>query len=111
MGQPINVLSTHSFRPGIYRFEINRCLTGMGHERFNHDDEIIGQTPADELARRLFSLEGVKGVQLNSNMITVEATETDSLIDQITEVIKGLYLYYVDGVEVPTDDEVANSEV
>ena len=53
MGQPINVVFTRSSKPGIYRFEVNRCLTGMDHERFRVDDDIIGDTPSDELARRL----------------------------------------------------------
>ena len=50
MGQPINVVFTPSSKQGIYRFEVNRCLTGMDHERFRNDDEIIGDTPSDELA-------------------------------------------------------------
>ena len=52
MGQPITVVSTWSSRPGVVRFEINRCLTGMGHERYRADNEIVGDTPADDLARR-----------------------------------------------------------
>ena len=43
MGQPINVVFTRSSKPGIYRFEVNGCLTGMDHERFRVDDEIIGR--------------------------------------------------------------------
>jgi hypothetical protein len=34
MGQPINVVEKPSRTPGIARFEINRSLTGMGHERY-----------------------------------------------------------------------------
>jgi len=32
MGQPINVVEKPSSTPGLARFEINRSLTGMGHE-------------------------------------------------------------------------------
>ena len=34
MGQPINVVEKPSSTPGVARFETNRSLTGMGHERY-----------------------------------------------------------------------------
>ncbi|GIS99204.1 MAG: hypothetical protein CM1200mP26_09170 [Acidimicrobiales bacterium] len=51
MGQPITVVTKPSSRAGVVRYETNRALTGMGHERFQPHDEILGDTPADELAR------------------------------------------------------------
>ena len=109
MGQPITVVATQSFRPGIVRFEVNRCLTGMGHERYLVDQEIIGQSPADELARRIFDLDGVLGIHINSNMITVETAEEEFSRAAVVEVIAGLHLYYVDGVTVPSDDELTEA--
>ena len=105
MGQPINVVLTHSSKPEIYRFEVNRCLTGMDHERFQVDDEIIGDTPSDELARRLFSLEGVAGIHLNSNMITVKSDGSELSIEELIETISDLHIFYNDGMEVANDDE------
>ena len=105
MGQPINVVFTRSSKPEIYRFEVNRCLTGMDHERFQVDDEIIGDTPSDELARRLFSLEGVAGLHLNSNMITVKSDGSELSIEELIETISDLHIFYNDGMEVANDDE------
>jgi len=105
MGQPINVVITRSSKPEIYRFEVNRCLTGMDHERFQVDDEIIGDTPSDELARRLFSLEGVAGIHLNSNMITVKSDGSELSIEELIETISDLHIFYNDGIEVANDDE------
>jgi len=55
MGQPITVVEKPSSRPGIVRFEINRPLSGMGHERWSDGDLVEGDRPVDELARRLFA--------------------------------------------------------
>ena len=106
MGQPITVVASRSSRPGVVRFEVNRCLTGMGHERYRADDEIVGDTLADELARRLFDLGGIAGVHVNSNIITVEASTDDFDADRIAGAIAGLHLYYVDDVEMPGDEEL-----
>ena len=54
MGQPINVVEKPSSTPGVARFEINRSLTGMGHEHYAPIDDVLGHRPVDELARRLF---------------------------------------------------------
>ena len=109
MGQPITVVSTRSSRPGVVRFEINRCLTGMGHERYRADNEIVGDTPADELARRLFDVGGTAGILVNSNIITVEASTADLDVDGVAETIAELHLYYVGGVEVPRDAELTGA--
>ncbi len=34
MGQPITVTEKPTKRAGIVRFELNRALTGMGHEQY-----------------------------------------------------------------------------
>jgi len=107
MGQPITVVTKPSSRAGVVRYETNRALTGMGHERFRAGDEILGDTPTDELARRLFARGGIAGVHVNGNVVTVEFADTG--IDGVEEVIAGLYLYWVDGVEVPSDDELTGA--
>jgi hypothetical protein len=97
MGQQITVSQKEATRPGVLVFELNRSLTGMGHERY-HTPDITGVRPVDELARRLFA-EGVKSVHVYSNVVTVEV---DSGIgaDHLAEVIRELFTYYREGVEV-----------
>ena len=110
MGQPITVVEKPSSRTGVVRYETNRALTGMGHERYRAGDEILGAAPADELARRLFDRGGITGVHVNGNVVTVELTEAESEAEGIDEVIASLYLYWVEGVEVPSDDELMGAD-
>ena len=110
MGQPITVVEKPSSRTGVVRYETNRALTGMGHERYRADDEILGAAPADELARRLFDRGGIAGVHVNGNVVTVELTEAEAEAEGIDEVIASLYLYWVEGVEVPSDDELMGAD-
>ena len=94
----------------MVRFEINRSLTGMGHERFYADQEIPGDEPAQELARRLFRHGGISRLHMNSNIVTVElADRSDPQAgDGIADVIASLYTYYVEGTEVPSDEELTD---
>jgi len=108
MGQPITVVEKPSSRTGVVRYETNRALTGMGHERYRAGDEILGTAPADELARRLFDRGGIIGVHVNGNVVTVELAEAEA--EGIDEVIASLYLYWVEGVEVPSDDELMGAD-
>ena len=110
MGQPITVVEKPSSRTGVVRYETNRALTGMGHERYRAGDEILGTAPADELARRLFDRGGIAGVHVNGNVVTVELTEAEIEAEGIDEVIANLYLYWVEGVEVPSDDELMGAD-
>ena len=110
MGQPITVVEKPSSRTGVVRYETNRALTGMGHERYRAGDEILGAAPADELARRLFARGGIAGVHGNGNGVTVELTEAEAEAEGIDEVIASLYLYWVEGVEVPSDDELMGAD-
>ncbi len=92
----------------MVRFEINRSLTGMGHERFLAGDEITGSDPARELARRLFERGGITRIHMNSNVVTVELADSSGTHggDGIADVIASLYTYYVEGVDVPSDEEL-----
>lgn len=104
MGQLVTAIETPSSRPGIVRYVLNRALTGMGHERYRAGEEIGGDRPADELARRLFETDHVAGVSINGNVVTIELSTNDS--SGLKDVIEDLYTYYVPGVEVPSDEEL-----
>src|ERR1700694_4770538 len=72
MGQPITVTEKPTGRPGLVRFELNRTLTGMGHEYYGSAADAVGDRPPDVLARRLFEHGAVKSVHVYSNEVTVE---------------------------------------
>ena len=107
MGQPITVVAKPSSRTGVVRYETNRALSGMGHERYRAGDEILGGAPTDELARRLFVRGGIAGVHVNGNVVTVEFADLGA--EGVEEIIASLYLYWVEGVEVPSDDELTGA--
>ncbi len=105
MGQPITATEKPTSRPGIVRFELNRSLTGMGHERYRRGGEVTGIRPPDELARRLLATGEVEGVHIFSNVVTADLTD-GSTGEGLLEVVEGLFLHYVDGVLPPTDEEL-----
>ena len=95
MGQSIIVNEKPSSNPGVVRFETNRALTGMDHERYRAGDDVWGNRPPDELARRLLTKPSVAGVQINGNMVTVDlAKGYDS--SGLLEIIENLYRFYPD---------------
>ena len=104
MGQPVTFLRTSSPRPGIVRFELNRTLTGMGHERYRAGEEILGDRPSDELARRMLATGRLSSLHIHGSVITAELTGADD--SGLGEVIASLYTYYVPGVEIPSDEEL-----
>ncbi len=93
MGQLIAVTEKPSSHPGVVRFETNRILTGMGHERYHVGDEVWGDRPPDELARRLFAHGTVDGVHVNGNIITVDLSKGRTA-EGLKEIIERLYWYY-----------------
>jgi hypothetical protein len=95
MGQPVTVLVKPMSRPGVVRFEINRSLTSMAGERHRRGDDVDGDRPVDELARRLLAEQGVEAVHVSSNVITVEVDEAATEAGLRT-VIEDLFLYYRD---------------
>jgi hypothetical protein len=94
MGQPINVVEKPTSTPGIARFETNRSLAGMGHERYGSVDDIIGSRTVDELARRLFATGGVEAVHVGGSVVTVQLVDGWTDADKLAEVIRGLYIHY-----------------
>jgi len=94
MGQPINVVEKPTRTPGIARFETDRWLTGMGHERYASAAAVVDDRAVDDLARRLFETGGVTAVHVNGSVVTVRLadgfTDTASLLD----TIRGLHIHY-----------------
>lgn len=101
MGQPVTVVQKPSSRPGVVRFEINRSITGMGHERYRADQEVSGNRPPDELARRLFEHGGIEAIHMNSNVITLDLAKGASA-NGVADLIADMFTYYRPGVEVPS---------
>lgn len=105
MGQPITVTEKPSASPGVVRFETNRNLTGMGHERYRGAEDAVGRRPVDELARRLFAHGGVDAVHVYGNTITVDLAKGAPSAG-LADVIHELFVHYVPGVLPPTDEEL-----
>ena len=97
MGQPITVTEKPTRRQGVVRFELNRVLTGMGHERYASATGVTGNRPPDVLARRLFEHEAVATVAIYANEVTVELLPWKSP-EGLRESIEGLYIHYLPGV-------------
>ena len=101
MGQPITVVEKASTaNPAILRFETNRPLSGMGHERYAAAPPEILARPVDELARRLFAAGGVERVHINGSVVTVtlKGCRTGA---GLGDVVRDLFLHYGDGAVAP----------
>ena len=99
MGQLITVMEHATSRPEVVRFDLNRSLSGMSHERYIAGAEVSGERPVDELARRLFARGGVRSVHIYSNVVTVEL-EPGASSDGLGDIIHELFVYYREGVPV-----------
>ena len=93
MGQPITVVEKQSSRPGVVRFEINRPLTGMGHERYSRELPVEGDRPVDELARRLFARGGVDRFHANGSVVTLDLAKGADAAG-LADIIRGLFIHY-----------------
>ena len=98
MGQPITVMRKPTTRKGTVRFEANRSLTGMGHERYTSAPEAVGQRPPDEVARRFFEHPGVEAVHIYGNQIHVEVAGGAD-VDALAPELERLFIYYREGVQ------------
>jgi len=105
MGQDVTVVAKPSSNPEILRFEINRSLTGMGHERFRSLADVVRDRPVDRLARRLLEHGGVDAVHVNSSIITVDLAG-GSTGSGLQEVIEHLFRFYPDA---PADAVTADA--
>lgn len=109
MGQPVAVVEKPSTTPGVVRFQLNRSLTGSGHEHFRTPDDAIGPRPAAVLARRLFDTQQVESVHMFSNIVTVDLRE-GSDGGGLAGVMRDLYKYWLPGVEPPVFEDEAPAE-
>jgi hypothetical protein len=112
MGQSIVVTEKPSSNPGMVRYETNRALTGMGHEHYHQGDEVWGERPPDELARRILARGGVTAVHVNGNIVTVDLQKGHDA-DGIKDIVENLYRFYpdtVDGADAGDEVEPSASE-
>ncbi|HEX9258725.1 MAG TPA: hypothetical protein VF855_04250 [Acidimicrobiales bacterium] len=100
MGQPVAVVEKPGARPGIVRYEANRNLTGMGHERFRDGDVVLGERPSAELARRLLATGQVDAVHVYLNMVTVDLKKGHDAAG-LKDLVENLYIYYRPGFVPP----------
>ncbi|MGA0065157.1 MAG: hypothetical protein ACO3IV_06940 [Ilumatobacteraceae bacterium] len=97
MGQPVAVTLRPTATAGRVRFDLNRSLTGMGHERYASIDEARGATPGAELARRLFGRGAVRAVHVYSNTVTVDlAAGVDATT--LVPLVEELYRHWQPGM-------------
>lgn len=93
----------------MVRFELNRSLSGMGHERFASVHDAVGPRPSAELARQLFETGKVSNVHVFSNMVTVDLQKGfDS--EGLSDVVREMYRYWKPGVVPPEFDDLPADE-
>ena len=97
MGQPITVVERRTGRPDVVLFELNRSLTGMGHERYRSAEDAAGDRPPDQVARLLFEHGGVEAVHIYSNVVTVDLVP-GATTEGMAEALGKLYIHYREGV-------------
>ena len=97
MGQLIIVTEKPSARHGVVRFETNRALTGMAHERYRSIDDTFGTRPPDVLAKALFEHGGVQSVSVHGNIVTVELRPGAGTAGMAV-LIEDLFIHYKPGV-------------
>ena len=95
MGQLITVSCRDGVRPEVKHFALNRSLTGMQTRRYRSPDDMTGEKPPDELARRLFALGGIDSVTIYSSVVTVSAPawHWEDIADKVADTIANLFIY------------------
>jgi len=97
MGQAITVVEKGGGRPDVVVFELNRSLTGMGHERYRSLEDAGGNRPPDHVARLLFDHGGVVAVHIYSNVVTVDLAPGASTAG-MADALRNLFIHYREGV-------------
>jgi len=109
MGQLVGVVEKPSSQRGVVRFELNRSLTGMGHEYFPSVTDAVGDDPSASLARQLFATGQVAGVHVFGNMVTVDIEKGyDS--EGLADIVREMYRYWKPGVVPPEFDDLPAEE-
>ena len=110
MGQLVGVVEKRSATRGVVRFELNRSLSGMGHERFASVAEATGHTtPSAILARLLFATDQVESVHVYANMVTVDIKKGHDA-DGLAEIVAEMYRYWKPGVQPPSFEDLQPEE-
>lgn len=104
MGQPVTVIEKPTSRPDVVRYELNRAITGTGHEVFTQPPHELARRPVDKLARALFETGKVVGVQANANVVTVRF-RGEARSSGLRPIFEDLYTYYLEGVPVPRPED------
>lgn len=109
MGQLVGVVEKPSATPGVVRFELNRSLSGMGHERFTSMHDTTVPTPSASLARQLFATGKVGGVHVYGNIVTVDLEKGfDST--GLADIVREMYRYWKPGVVPPSFEDLQPEE-
>lgn len=109
MGQLVAVTEKPGTTRGVVRFEINRTLSGQGHEHYHSVDDAYGDAPSDELARRFFGTGQVEAVHVFANIITVDLRKGHDA-DGLADIIRHMYQYWKPGVEPPSFEDLQPEE-
>jgi hypothetical protein len=110
MGQLVGVVEKQSTAPGVVRFELNRSLSGMGHERFASAADAAGKaTPSADLARLLFATGKVANVHVYANIVTVDI-EKGFDAEGLADIVAEMYRYWKPGVEPPSFEDLQPDE-
>ena len=109
MGQLVDVTEKPSSTRGVVRFEINRSLSGMGHEHFASPADAWSDTPSAELARRMFATGQVAAVHVYGNIITVDV-EKGHDSEGLADLVRHMYQYWKPGVEPPSFEDLQPDE-
>ncbi len=81
----------------------------MGHEHFESVADAWGNTPSDELARRMFATGQVAAVHVYGNIITVDL-EKGHDSGGLADILRDLYQYWKPGVEPPSFEDLQPEE-
>lgn len=109
MGQLVGVVEKPSTAPGVVRFELNRSLSGMGHERFGSVLDAVGPRPSAALARELFATGKVSSVHVYGNMVTV-SMERGYDSEGLSDLVSEMYRYWKPGIVPPEFEDLPAEE-
>ena len=109
MGQLVGVVEKQSATPGVVRFELNRSLSGMGHERFTSTADALGPRPSAALARELFATGRVAGIHIYGNIVTVDLAKGYDATG-LADIVREMYRYWKPGVEPPSFEDLQPDE-
>lgn len=83
---------------GVVRYELDRSITSTSHETYSDLEEATGDRPSDVLARRLLATGSVARVHVFSNVVTVTLTGASESIEELSRIMRDLYIHYLPGV-------------